>query len=208
MKNHNFSLVAAISTITVMLLANNQPAQAQKFVDIIGNPPYGSDPVNGAIGSGATRDYYNKTTFANGVGDRIKAVSANLTAVSISGPQTVGGNSIDVDPAVAEAALTVINSPRNSSPPARTTLITALGGGIPAQQLAESMLGLRGGDGSIDPVILNGAVSAYNTYIKSLISSSQVTQKPSSELDSYLRSLPPGQKAAQAILGKLVEAAR
>ena len=207
MKIHHFSL-AAISTITVMLLANNDPAQAQKFVDIIGNPPYGADPVNGAIGSGATRGYYNKTTFANGVGDRIKAVSANLTAASLSGTQTVGGNAIEVDPAVAEAAFAVINSPRNSNPPARDTLITALGGGIPAQQLAQSMLGLRGGDGSIDPIILNGAVSAYDTYIKSVINTSQATQKPSSELDSYLRSLPPGQKAAQAILGKLVEAAR
>jgi hypothetical protein len=206
MKLHHFSL-AAISTITVMLLANNAPAQAQKFVDIIGNPPIGSDPVNSAIGSGATPGYYNKTSFASGVGDRIKAVSANLTAASISGTQTVGGNSIEVDPAVAETAVAVINSPRNSNPPARDTLVTALGGGIPAQQLAESMLGLRGGDGSIDPVVLNGAVSAYNNYIRSLINTAQVTQKPSSELDSYLRSLPPGQKAAQVLLGKLIAAA-
>jgi hypothetical protein len=203
----NFSRTV-ISALTVILLTNNTPAQAQKFVDIIGNPPYGSDPVNGVIGSGATPGYYNKATFADGVQDRVRAVSANLTAASISGTQTVGANTIDVDPATAETALAVINSPLNSNPPARDTLVTALGGGIPAQQLAQSMVGLRGGDGSIDPVILNGAVSAYNNYIKSLINTAQITQRPNSELDSYLRSLPPGQKAAQVLLGKLVAAAR
>lgn len=207
MKIQNLSL-ATISTIVAILVANNNPAQAQKFVDIIGNPPYGSDPVNGAIGSGATPGIGTKITFADGVNDRVKAVSANLSAASISGTQSVGGNSIDVDPAAAETALAVINAPLNSNPSARDTLVTALGGGIPAQQLAQSMIGLRGGDGSIDPVILNGAVSAYDNYIKSLVSTSQVTQRSSSELDTYLRSLPPGQKAAQVLLGKLVAAAR
>jgi hypothetical protein len=207
MKIHNLPL-ATISTIVVMLMANNAPAQAQKFVDIIGNPPYGADPVNGVIGSGATPGSGTKITFADGVSDRVKAVSANLTAASISGTQSVGGNSIEVDPAAAETALAVINAPLNSNPSARDTLVTALGRGIPAQQLAQSMVGLRGGDGSIDPVILNGAVSAYDNYIKSLISTSQIAQKPSSELDTYLRSLPPGQKAAQVLLGKLVAAAR
>jgi|GEM_PF-6247422 len=203
----NFSR-AAISTIAIILLTNNTPAQAQQFVDIVGNPPYGSDPVNGVIGSGATPGYYTKVTFADGVQDRIRAFSANLTAASISGTQAVGTNTIDVEPAVAETALAVINSPLNSNPPERDTLVIALGGGIPAQQLAQSMVGLRGGDGSIDPVILNGAVSAYNNYIKSLINIPQITQRPNSELDSYLRSLPPGQKAAQVLLGKLVAAAR
>jgi hypothetical protein len=207
MKIPNFAL-ATISTLASISIANNHPAQAQKVVDIIGNPPYGSDPVNGVIGSGATPGYYNKATFANGVQDRVKAVSANLTTASISGTQTVGANTIDVDPAVAETALSVINSPLNSNPPARDTLVTALGGGIPAQQLAQSMVGMRGGDGSIDPVILNGAVSAYNNYIRSLITTARVTQRPTSELDSYLRTLPPGQKAAQVLLCKLVEAAR
>ncbi len=207
MKILNHAL-ATISTLTVISLANHHPAQAQKFVDIIGNPPYGSEPVNGVIGSGATPGYYNKATFANGVQDRVRAVSANLTAASISGTQTIGANTIDVDPAAAEAALAVINSPLNSNPPARDTLVAALGGGIPAQQLAQSMVGMRGGDGSIDPVILNAAVSAYDNYIKSLINTAKVTQRPTSELDSYLRTLPPGQKAAQALLGKLVAAAR
>ncbi len=207
MKINNLSL-ATISTIVVMLVATNTPAQAQKFVDIIGNPPYGSDPVNGVIGSGATPGSGTKITFADGVNDRVKAVSANLSAANISGTQSVGGNSIEVEPAAAETALAVINAPLNSNPAARDTLVTALGGGIPAQQLAQSMVGLRGGDGSIDPVILNGAVSAYNNYIKSLVSTSQVTQRSSSELDTYLRSLPPGQKAAQVLLGKLVAAAR
>ncbi|WP_295614442.1 hypothetical protein [Chamaesiphon sp. GL140_3_metabinner_50] len=207
MKIQNLSLTT-ISTIVAILVANNAPAQAQKFVDIIGNPPYGADPVNGVIGSGATPGSGTKITFADGVNDRVKAVSANLTAANISGTQSVGGNSIEVDPAAAETALAVINAPLNSNPAARDTLVTALGGGIPAQQLAQSMVGLRGGDGSIDPVILNGAVSAYNNYIKSLVSTSQVTQRSSSELDTYLRSLPPGQKAAQVLLGKLVAAAR
>jgi hypothetical protein len=207
MKIHNFSL-PAIATTVVMLLVHHTPAQAQKFVDVIGNPPYGADPVNGVISSGATPGYYNKATFANGVQDRVKAVSANLSAASISGTQSVGGNSIEVDPATAETALAVINAPLNSNPPARDRLVAALGGGIPAQQLAQSMVGMRGEDGSIDPIVLNGAVSAYNNYIRSLITTSQATQKPVSELDSYLRTLPPGQKAAQAILGKLVAAAR
>jgi hypothetical protein len=204
MKRHYLATIATIATI---LLANT-PAQAQKFIDIIGNPPYGSDPVNGVIGSGATPTYSPQTTFANGVQDRVNAVSATLTAANISGNQSIGGNSIEVDPGAAETALAVINSPLNSNPPARDALVNALGGGIPAQQLAQSMVGLRRGDGSIDPVILNGAVSAYNNYIRALIASSQVTQQPSSNLDSYLRSLPPGQKAAQAILGKLLAAAR
>jgi hypothetical protein len=198
----------AISTIAVILLTNNTPAQAQRFVDIIGNPPYGADPVNGVIGSGATPGYYSKATFADGVQERVRAVSANLTAASISGTQSVGSNSIEVDPATAATAIAVINAPLNSNPPARDALVSALGGGIPAQQLAQSMVGLRGGDGSIDPVILNAAVSAYDNYIRSLINNSPATKQPASELDNYLRTLPPGQRAAQAILGKLVAAAR
>jgi hypothetical protein len=206
MNSRNFYL-ATLWAIATILVATN-PAQAQKFLDIIGNPPYGADPVNGVVGSGATPSYYTKTSFTESVQSRINAYSANLTAASISGNQSVGNNSIEVDPGAAETALAVINAPLASNPPAREALVTALGGGIRAQQLAQSMVGLRRGDGSIDPVILNGAVSAYNNYIRTLIDRSQLTQTPTSDLEGYLRSLPPGQKAAQALLGKLLAAAR
>jgi hypothetical protein len=202
----NFFL-ATVSTLAIAIL-NSHPAHAQKFVDIIGNPPYGSDPVNGVIGSGATPNSSSRPTFANGNQGKVNALGATLTAASISGNQTVGGNSINVDPAAAETVFAVINSPANSNPSARDSLVAALGGGDAAQQLARSMQGIRSGDGSIDPTILTGAVNSYNGYIRSLIASSQATQKPTSELDSFVQTLPPGQKAAQVVLGKLLEAAR
>jgi hypothetical protein len=202
----NFTIATA-STLAIAILTSH-PAQAQKFVDIIGNPPYGIDPVNGVIGSGATPNTSTRPTFANGSQGKVNALSASLTAVSISGSQTIGGNTLTVDPAAAETAFTVINSPVNSNPPAREALVVALGGGEPAQQLARSMQGIRSGDGSIDPTLLTGAVNSYNSYIKSLIASSQATQKPASELNGFVQTLPPGQKAAQVVLGKLLEAAR
>jgi hypothetical protein len=168
-----------VSTLAIAILTSH-PAQAQKFVDIIGNPPYGADPVNGVIGSGATPNTSTRATFANGSQGKVNTLSASLTAASISGSQTVGGNPVNVDPAAAEAAFTVINSAVNSNPPARDNLVTALGGGEPAQQLARSMQGIRSGDGSIDPTLLTGAVNSYNSYVKSLIASSQATQKPAS----------------------------
>jgi hypothetical protein len=201
------NLCLTVSTLSLAILTSH-PAQAQKFVDIIGNPPYGSDPVNGVLGSGATPNTSARPTFANGSQGKVNALSATLTAASISGSQTVGGNPVTVDPAAAEAAFAVINSAVDANPPAREALVVALGGGEPAQQLARSMQGVRSGDGSIDPTLLTGAVNAYNGYIKSLIASSQTTQKPTSELDSFVQTLPPGQKAAQVILGKLLEAAR
>ena len=207
MKTNNLTLATVLSIATIILTINT--AQAQRFIDIIGNQPHSSDPVNGIVGSGATPTNYNSTRFANSsVQDRLKSVSANLTASSISGSQSVNGNTITVDLTAAETALAVVNAPRNSNPPARETLVVALGGGVPAQQLAQSMVGLRSTDGSIDPLILTGAVSAYNNYIKSLIASSQVTTQPNTSLDSYLQQLPPGQKAAQVLLGKLLEATR
>ena len=199
--------LATVSTLAIAILTSH-PAHAQKFVDIIGNPPYGSDPVNGVLGSGATPNTSTRPTFANGSQGKVNALSASLTAASISGSQTVGGNTVTVDPAAAETALTVINSPIDANLPAREALVVALGGGEPAQQLARSMQGMRSGDGSIDPILLTGAVNSYNSYVRSLIASSQATQKPASELDSLIQTLPPGQKAAQVILGKLVEAAR
>jgi hypothetical protein len=206
MKTKNLSLAAVLSIATIVLTINT--AHAQRFIDVIGNPPYGSDPVNGVVGSGATPTSSNTATFANGVQDRVRSASTNLTVANISGSQSVNGNLVNVDAVAAETTLAVANSPLNSNPPAREALVVALGGGIPAQQLAQSMIGLRSADGSIDPVILTGAVSAYNNYMKSLIASSQVTKQPTSSLESYLQQLPPGQKAAQVLLGKLLEATR
>ena len=202
----NFTL-ASVSTLSIAILTSH-PAHAQKFVDIIGNPPYGSDPVNGVLGSGATPNSSTRPTFANGSQGKVNALSATLTPASISGSQTVGGNTVTVDPATAETAFTVINAPANSNPPAREALVVALGGGEPAQQLAQAMQGIRSGDGSIDPTLLTGAVNSYNSYVRSLLASSQATQKSASELNSFLQTLPPGQKAAQVILSKLVEATR
>ncbi|MCY7366952.1 MAG: hypothetical protein LH474_02240 [Chamaesiphon sp.] len=201
----NLSLTA--STLAMVILTSH-PAQAQKFVDIIGNPPYGVDPVNGVIGSGATPNTSTRPVFANGSQAKVNALGATLTAASISGSQTVGGNPVNVDPAAAETAFAVINSPVDANLPARDSLVTALGGGESAQQLARSMQGIRSGDGSIDPTLLTGAVNSYNSYIKALIASSQATEKPASELDTVVQTLPPGQKAAQVILGKLLEATR
>ncbi len=205
MKTKNF-LLTIFSTIAIGILSIN-PAQAQKFIDVIGNPPYGSDPVSGAIGSGANPN--NSATapgFESGIQSKVNAVGASLTAANISGSQSVGGNTILVNSSAAETAVVVINSAVNSNPPERDTFVTALGGGDAAQRLARSMQGLRRENGSIDPTILTGAVNAYNSYLKSTIDSTQATQKPASELDNYIQSLPPGQKVAQVILGKLLEA--
>ena len=202
----NFTLTT-VSALAIAIFTNT-PAHAQKFVDIIGNPPYGSDPVNGVLGSGATPNTSTRPAFANGSQGKVNAFSATLTAASISGSQTVGGNLVTVDPATAKAAFAVITAPVDANPPAREALVVALGGGEPAQQLARSMQGMRSGDGSIDPSLLTGAVNSYNSYIKSLIASSQATQKPAAELDNFFQTLPPGQKAAQVILGKLLEATR
>ena len=83
-----------------------------------------------------------------------------------------------------------------------------MGGGDSAKQLAMSMQGLRGGDGTINSAVLSGAVSSYNNYLRSLTDSSQAVGKPGSQLNSIVQSFPAGQKAAQVVLGKLVEAAR
>jgi hypothetical protein len=199
-------VLAIISMLSIGFLTDST-VQAQKFIDVIGNPPYGSDPVSGVIGSGANPNGSSSApAFENGIQGKVNAVGASLTVASISGSQSVGGNTILVDSSAAETALAVINSSVNSNPPARDLFVTALGGGATAQQLALSMQGLRAGDGSIDPVVLSGAVTAYNSYMKALIDSSQINQKPAAEIDTFLQGLPPGQKAAQVILGKLLEA--
>ncbi len=203
-----YLLMATVSSIAIGIMAIDT-AQAQKFVDVIGNPPYGADPVSGVIGSGAKRNSgATSPMFENGIQMKVNAVGASLSAANISGTQIVSGNTIVVNPSAAEVAIAAINSPVNSNLPELDTFVTTLGGGEPAQQLARSMQGLRSGDGSINSMILTGAVNAYNTYLKSIVDNSQITQRPTSELDSLLETLPPGQKAAQVILGKLVEATR
>jgi hypothetical protein len=201
-------LLAILSTLSIGFIATSA-AQAQKFIDVIGNPPYGSDPVSGVIGSGAnSRSSSSTPAFENGIQAKVNAVGASLSVASVSGSQSVGGNTIMVNSSAAETALAVINSSVNSNPPERDLFVTALGSGATAQQLTQSMQGLRAGDGSIDPVVLSGAVNAYNSYMKSLIDSSQATQKPATEIDTFIQGLPPGQKAAQVILGKLLEVSR
>lgn len=202
-------LLAIISTLSIGFVATSA-AQAQRYIDVIGNPPNGSDPVSGVIGSGAnpSGSSGDAPAFENGIQAKINAVGASLSATSISGSQSVGGNTIVVNSSAAEIALAVINSTVNSNPPERDLFVTALGSGATAQQLAQSMQGLRAGDGAINPVVLSGAVSAYNSYMKSLIDSSQITQETAGNIDTFLQGLPPGQKAAQVILGKLLEAAR
>jgi hypothetical protein len=194
MKNKNFPLIAA-STI-MLILATSNTAEAQKFIDVIGNPPYGSDPVNGVIGSGATPNKSTGAAFSKEVQSKVNAVSATFDVARISGSQSVNGNTIEVDPNAATAVLAVINSPANSNLPDDSTLINALGRSDAAGRLARSLQGLRNQDGSIDPIILTKAVDSYNSYIRSLIDSRQTTP------------LPPGQKATQVVLGKLLEAAR
>jgi hypothetical protein len=206
MKTKNFYLSVILIFTTIFLTIDT--ANAQRFVDVIGNPPYGSDPVSGVLGSGATPGNSTNATFSDSIQSKVNTAGAALTVASISGNQFVNGNTINVEANSAEIVLIVINSPRNSNIPAINALVGALGGGSAAQQLAESMQGLRSGNGSIDPVILTGAVSSYNNYMRSLIDSSQVTQKPSSELDSFIQRLPTGQKAVQVVLGKLLEVSK
>ncbi len=208
MKIKNFYLATTLTVLTVLLAANAAQAQLQRFVDVIGNPPYGSDPVSGVIGSGANPGRSNSAAFENGVQSKVNAVGATLTVASVSGSQSVGGNTINVDAAAADTVLAVINAPVDANIPAREALVVSLGGGSAAGQLAQSMQGLRAGDGTINPVILTGAVNSYNSYMKSLFDSSQATQRPSSELDALVQGLPAGQRATQAILGRLVEATR
>ncbi len=162
-----------------------------------------AQPVPG-ISGGKT----SSASFAPEIQAKVNSVGATLTAANISGNQSVGGNTVNVDPAAAQVAFDVISSPSSSDSPAVAGFVTALGGGESAQQLAKSMQGLRGGDGTINSGVLSGAISSYNVYLKSLIDSSKATEKSTSELDKLVQSFPAGQRAAQVVLGKLVEATR
>lgn len=170
----------------------------------------GSEPVSGVVGSGANRPTATKTmaAFDNGVQAKVNAASAGLTVAGVSGTQTVLGQTVTVDAAVMQTAFDLINTPMGTSTPAVATFSQSLGNSSSAQNLAMAMQGLRQGDGSIDPTVMTNAVSAYNSYLQMLTTEAMATSKPASELDAYIQSLPPGQKAAQVLLGKLLEAAR
>jgi hypothetical protein len=195
-------------SLVVLPLVPAYSAPLPGICDVLGNAPIGGDIVSSVTGSGAESSINNTAGFASDVQSKVNAVGATLTASSISGSQSVGSNTIEVDAATAQAAYTVISSPVNSDSTAVAALTAALGGGDAAQQLAKSMQGLRGNDGSINPVVLTSAVDSYNNYVKYLMDSTQVTTKPTSELNSFVQGLPVGQKVAQVVLGKLTEATR
>lgn len=199
--------LAAIAAI-VLPLAPATAAPIAGICDVLGNAPIGSDAISSIAGSGAESGATNHASFAPEVQAKVNAVGAALTATSLSGSQTVGGTTVEVDPGTAQAAFEAIGSPVGADSPSVKILTAALGGSEAAQQLAHSMQGLRRADGSIDPVVLTNAVNSYNNYVKYLIDSNQITQKPTSELNSFVQSLPVGQKVAQVVLGKLTEAAR
>jgi hypothetical protein len=207
MKIRNILSIASL-TAALLPLPSVLAVPVPSVFDGLGNAPIGSDSVGGVSGSGARSSQGNAASFAPEIQSKVNAVGASLTASSIGGSQTVGGNTVNVEPAVAQTAFDVISSSAGSDTPAVTGLVAALGGGEPAQQLARSMQGMRGGDGAINPTVLSGAVTSYNSYLKSLIDSGKVTEKSTSELNNVVQSFPAGQKAAQVVLGKLVEAAR
>lgn len=198
------------SIITSVLLVPNlllppTPAMAQVT---FGN--VGSEPVNGVVGSGANHPRSTKTilTFGDRIQAQVNAASARLTVAGVSGTQTVLGETVGVDPAVMQTAFDLINTPMGNSTPAVEVFSQSLGGGNTAQNLAMAMQGLRHGDGSIDSSVMTNAVNAYNIYVKMLAINNNATTKPTSELDSYVQSLPPGQKVARVLLGKLLESAK
>lgn len=200
--------LAAIAAI-VLPLSPAAAAPLSGICDVLGNAPIGSDAVSSVAASGAeSSDGGNNAGFTPEVQAKLNAIGSTLTASSLSGSQTIGGTTVEVDPGTAQAALDAIGSPVGTDTPSVKVLATALGGSDAAQQLAKSMQGLRRSDGSIDPVVLTNAVESYNSYVKYLIDSNQITQKPTSELSGFLESLPVGQKVAQVVLGKLTEAAR
>jgi hypothetical protein len=205
------------------------PATAQI---LFGN--VGSEPVSGIVGSGSKRQGSTKTisTFDPSVQSKVNAASAGLTVAAVSGTQTVLGKTVTTDPAVVQIAFDLINSPVGVNTPAVAAFAQSLGSNPNAQNLATAMQGLRSSDGSIDASVMTNAVNAYNTYVQTLSVSSNPTTTPSSSPSTPspsstppvpgdtpstsssgtatgdLSNLPSGQKVAQVLLGKLLEAAR
>jgi hypothetical protein len=205
MKIKNVLALATLAAVMLPLSVSAVPLPGA--YNGFGNAPVGSDSVRGVSGGGSGSKS-GSASFTPEIQSKVNAVGATLTASNISGSQPVGGNTVNVDPAAAQVAFDVISSPAGSDSPAVGGFVTALGGGDSAKQLAMSMQGLRGGDGTINSAVLSGAVNSYNNYLKSLTDSSQAIGKPGSQLNNIVQSFPAGQKAAQVVLGKLVEAAR
>jgi hypothetical protein len=223
----NIKLIAVIVTSALLapiLILTPTPATAQI---LFGN--VGSEPVSGIVGSGSKRQGSTKTvaTFDPSVQSKINAASAGLTPGAVSGTQTVLGQTVTTDPAVVQTAFDVINSPVGANTPAAAAFTQSLGNSSSAQSLTTAMQGLRNSDGSIDATVMTNAVNAYNAYVQTLsVSSNPSTPSPSSTppapsdpsatpsnpasgtTTGDLSSLPPGQKVAQVLLGKLLEAAR
>jgi hypothetical protein len=205
----NLKILSIVATMAATLpLAHAAVAQVppngNALFDVGGNAPSNSGPVSGILGSGTVPGIKNSASFAPEIQARVNSVGATLTAANISGNQSVGGNNVAVDPVVAQALLDLSASAPNSDTPALAAVVTALGGGDAAQALAGSMRGLIGNNGSINPVVLTAAANNYNTYVSSLVSTANVTEKPVSDLDNVLQSMPAGQKAAQVLLTKLL----
>jgi hypothetical protein len=194
MKTKNLSIAAGV-IFALLPFSTVQAAPNTGLVDVGGVAATSSAPVSGVVGSGATRGQSMRSSFDPEVQARVDAAGAGLSAASLEG----------VDATAAQALIDVINSPAGSSPAALGALVTALGGGSPAESLAGSLLGLRSGNGSIDATILSNAVTNYNSYLNALIAASNVVgQKPVTELDAFIQGLPPGQKAVQMLLTKLL----
>jgi hypothetical protein len=209
MKNPKILSIAAalIATLPLANVAQAGPNPNAGLFDVGGNAPTSSAPVSGVLGSGTTPGTRSGASFAPEIQSKVNAFGASLTAASISGSQSVGGGSIDVDPAVAQTLLDVANSPAGADTPALASLVTALGGGESALNLASNMRGLRSGNGAINPVVLSNAATAYNSYLSSVVSKANVGERPVTELESVLQSMPAGQKAAQVLLTKLLASA-
>jgi hypothetical protein len=207
MKIRNILPLAGLA-LAFVPLAPAYSAPLPGICDLLGNAPIGSDAVASVVSTSSESGATNNASFASEVQSKVNAVGATLTAASLSGSQSVGNSTVEVDAGAAQTAFEVISSAAGSDSPAVTALTTALGGGEVAQKLAQSMQGLRSANGEINPVVLTSAVTSYNNYVQYLIDSSQVTQKPSSELNNFVQGLPVGQKVAQVVLGKLSEATR
>jgi hypothetical protein len=209
MKIKNVLSLAGLATVLIPVVSVHAVPLPASF-DSFSNAPIGSDPVSGVVGSGSRKRGGGSSTVSLSPESqaRLNAAGATLTASSLSGNQFVGGNTVNVNPDVAEVAIAIIDSPVGSDISEVSTMTAALGGGSAAQRLTSSMQGLRGRDGTINALVLGNAVRSYNEYLRYLIDSTQVTEKPSTELNSYIENLPPAQKVAQVVLGRLVEATR
>jgi hypothetical protein len=203
MKTPIFALIAAACAAIVPFQAA-QAGPNTGLIDVSGVASFGSTPVSGVVGSGAQPGRTMRASFSPETQARINVIGATLSAENISGNQSVGGGMVNVDGMAAQALMAVVDSPAGSNSAAVSTLVTALGGGESALMLATSLQGLRSGT-SIDAAVLSGAVGAYNSYLRSLISASNVVEvRPVSELEGFLQSLPSGQKATQVLLTRLL----